>query len=247
MLDDVQGMAGFYATRHGRRTAVAVGRRLRAFWPDLRGQRLLGLGYAAPFLMPWRRHTSHCVDAVCGTASRNRASCLVQDDQLPFPDGLFDRILLVHLVEHAANVTRTLRAVQRVLRDDGRLLLVVPNRTGLLAHSERTPFGEGAPFSSGRISRTLARSLFRVERIEGALFLPPVGIRGATLVAAAVDRLGHRATPGLSGVLIVEAVKDIHAALPVPAAATGRQLVRRLLPVPARLQAGRLTTPDERL
>ncbi|MBE7209575.1 MAG: methyltransferase domain-containing protein [Gluconacetobacter diazotrophicus] len=236
MLDDIQAMAGFYATRTGRNAAAAINRRLAGFWPDLRNQRLLGLGYTAPFLPTWRRQVRHHVDAVTAHALANlRSSCIVQDDQLPFPDALFDRVLLVHAVETATDLTRMLRAVQRLLRDDGRLLLVVPNRTGLLAHGERTPFGDGAPFSVGRVERLLARSLFRIERLEGALFLPPGEGRVPVLAGSVAERLGRHVSPRLSGVLIAEAVKDIGGAVPLPVGSAVRSLRRRLLPVAARL------------
>ena len=38
-----------------------------------------------------------------------------------------------------------LRECWRVLRDDGRLLVVVPNRLGSWALFDHTPFGQGRP------------------------------------------------------------------------------------------------------
>ncbi len=235
MLDDVQAVAAFYRTPRGRLVASLLRRRLQAAWPDLSRQDLLGLGYTAPFLSLWRGWLRHCVDAAPSAGPvLPDASCLVQDDALPFADGTFDRVLMVHAIENAAHVTRTLRATWRALRDDGRLLIVVANRTGLWAHSESTPFADGAPCSTGRIERLLARSLFRIERMEGALYGPPADLRPLLRAGPALEAAGRFVTPRLAGVLVVEAVKDLYAAVPVEVRpAVRRRTVLRFRPAAA--------------
>ena len=48
-----------------------------------------------------------------------------------------------------------LAEVWRVLTPGGRLLVVVPNRAGLWARMENTPFGYGRPFSRKQLSRLM--------------------------------------------------------------------------------------------
>ncbi len=247
MLEDVQAVADFYATRRGRMVARLLRRHLLALWPDLRGQSLLGLGYAAPFLGMWRDQVSSCIDGVTAAGhpiaaagvpagSPLDARCALHDDLLPFPDRSLDRVLLVHALENATNAQAMLRAAARALRDDGRLLVIVPNRDGLWARGDGTPFADGAPCSTGRIERMLARSLFRVERMRGALFCPPADLRPLLRIGATLEAAGRFVTPRLAGVLLVEAVKDIHAALPT---ATVRMPTRRVLMPLRGLQAAR--------
>ena len=100
-------------------------------------------------------------------------SCTSEEDCLPFADLTFDRILLVHGLEMAENARRLLREAWRVLKDDGRLLVVVPNRSGMWAYWDSTPFGHGLPYSTGQLGRLLAGALFRVERRDAALWMPP--------------------------------------------------------------------------
>ena len=69
--------------------------------------------------------------------------------RLPFPDLAFDRILVIHGVEPYGHDERLLRELWRVLKDDGRLLVVAPNRMGLWAHVDSTPFGQGAALFAG--------------------------------------------------------------------------------------------------
>ena len=138
------------------------------------------MGYAAPYLRLWREQAARCIaltPAQIGAArwpvGAPNLSCTAEEDALPFPDLTFDRILLVHGLEAAENARRLLREVWRVLKDDGRLLVVAPNRRGMWAYVESTPFGQGQPYSPGQIGRLLADSLFRVERRDTALYLPP--------------------------------------------------------------------------
>ena len=138
-------------------------------------------------------------------------------------------VLLVHGLEAADDARRMLREVWRILKDDGRLLVVAPNRVGLWAHVESTPFGHGQPYSPGQIGRLLAGNLFRVERRDTALYLPPVRLRVVLRAAPVWEAVGRRTLPRLAGVTLTEAVKDAFAALPVQGA---RQ--RLLVPVHAR-------------
>lgn len=224
--------ADFYATARGAVTARLLRERLALLWPDLRGQSVLGMGYAAPYLRLWRENAARCValtPAQVGVArwpaGAANLSCTAEEDALPFPDLCFDRIILVHGLEAAENARRMLREVWRVLKDDGRLLIVAPNRRGMWAHLESTPFGHGQPYSAGQIGQLLAATLFRVERRDGALFLPPSNVRLVLRSARLLERIGHRAVPGLAGVSITEAVKDVYAAMPLKAAPRRRLIL----------------------
>jgi hypothetical protein len=50
MPQDVRDLAAFYHAPMGQLAQRVIMRRLRALWPDLRGRRLLGYGYAVPYL-----------------------------------------------------------------------------------------------------------------------------------------------------------------------------------------------------
>ena len=50
MYVDVVDLRDFYETRLGQVARRMIRRRIRLIWPDLRGMRLLGLGYATPYL-----------------------------------------------------------------------------------------------------------------------------------------------------------------------------------------------------
>lgn len=229
MTADAHMTAQFYATARGVVAQGLLRERLVRAWPSLPGLAVLGLGYAAPYLRCWP-DAARCVAAIpaqVGAAraggARGNVACTAEEDALPFPDLCFDRILLVHGLEAAENARAMLREVWRVLKDDGRLLVVAPNRMGPWAHVESTPFGHGQPYSPGQIGRLLAASLFRVEQRDTALHMPPLRLRLMLRSARTWERTGRRLLPQFAGLTLTEAVKDTYAALPV--AAPRRRLV----------------------
>ena len=231
--------ASFYASPRGMTAAAVLRDRMAAFWPDLGGMAVLGLGYAEPYLTLWRDTAYRCVSA--SPASRAPVpgghACVVLEDRLPFPDLSFDRILLIHGVDEAGDARRLLREVWRVLKDDGRILVAAPNRLGLWAHVETTPFGQGRPYSYQQIAGLLAAGMFRAERRDAALFVPPVTARFLLRGWEIWEQAGHALARDLAGVILVEAVKDAYAAL--PAGAVARRHVLMPDGVPAELAQAR--------
>lgn len=234
-MADAHAEAQFYASARGAVAARLLRERLAEFWPDLTGQAVLGIGYPMPYLRLWRESAARCIAVIPAQtgvarwpAGSPNLTCTAEEDALPLPDLSFDRVLLVHGLETAENARRLLREIWRVLKDDGRLLIVAPNRTGPWAYLESTPFGHGQPYSSGQLGRLLAGALFRVERRDTALHLPPSRRRLVLRGAMLLERAGRKVTPGLAGVSLTEAVKDVYAA--VPRRAVPR---RRLVPAEA--------------
>jgi len=224
MAADAHAAADFYGTACGAVSARLLRERLALMWPELRGQSVLGIGFAAPYLRLWRDQAACCIaltPAQMGAArwpvGSPNLSCTAEEDALPFPDLSFDRVLLVHGLEAAESARRLLRETWRVLKDDGRLLVVAPNRSGMWAYRESTPFGHGQPYSFGQIGRLLAASLYRVERRDTALYVPPSNWRLMLRSSPLLERTGRKWLTGFGGVTITEAVKDLYAAMPVEA------------------------------
>ena len=230
MATDADAAAEFYRTECGAVAAQMLQERLSALWPDLRGQSVLGLGFAGPYLSLWP-NAARRIAATPAQAGLplwpGAAGCSIDEDHLPFADLSLDRVLLVHGLENAENARRMLREAWRVLRDDGRLLVVASNRVGFWAHSDSTPFGQGRPYSPGQVGRLLAASLFRVERRDTALYWPPSRLRPVLRSARVIERLGRHVLPRLAGVTVTEAVKDTYAALPLHAPGRRRVVAMR--------------------
>lgn len=219
MGSDTHDAPAFYQGETGAVAGEVLRAHLAGMWPDLRRQHVLGLGFVAPYLGLWRDDAASCIAArLDDAAPPYGAQAVFAGDALPLADLSVDRILLVHGLELAADARRLLRECWRVLRDDGRLLAVVPNRLGLWAHAERTPFGQGQPYTHGQVAELFRLAMFAVESRQHALFVPPVRLRPVLRAAALAERLGRRLAPGIGGVIVAEAVKDVYAAAPLHAA-----------------------------
>ncbi len=218
MWTDAVDLRDFYATSLGSVARRMIRRRIRAVWPDVTGQSLLGLGYTTPFLTPFRSEAARILAAMPASqgvlhwpADSGGLTTLTDESELPFPDLSIDLVLLVHVLECTAQVQPMMREVWRVLAGGGRLLVVVPNRRGIWARFERTPFGRGLPYSPGQLSRLLRESLFTPIQSHTALFIPPSRSRMVLSAAPAVEEIGQRWFAAVSGVVMIEATKEIYA------------------------------------
>ena len=93
MWHDVVDLREFYETRRGQVARHMVRRGVRSVWPDVKGQRVLGLGFATPYLrqfrseaervlafMPASQGVLHWPPEGPGVVS------LVEETELPLPD-----------------------------------------------------------------------------------------------------------------------------------------------------------------
>jgi SAM-dependent methyltransferase len=231
MPQDVRQLADFYHAPLGQLAGRTILRRIRAFWPDLTGRRVLGYGFAVPYLRIFSE-AERCIAAmpshqgvIAWPSKEKNAAVLCQEDCLPFPDVMFDRILIVHGLEAAESLRPLLRHLWRVLAPEGRILLVASNRASLWAQVERSPFGYGRPFSKMELDGLLKDALFAPCRWERALYAPP--LESVTGSGAGWEKLGGRLFPGIGGVHLVEAAKSLYAAAtpaPVPQKAAKGEL-----------------------
>jgi SAM-dependent methyltransferase len=231
MPGDVIDLRDFYQTALGQVARRMIRRTIRAIWPDLRDLRLLGIGYATPFLSAISAGTERTValmpasQGVLGWAlEAGNVVALAEESELPFADYSIDRVLVVHALETSEAAGPLLKEVWRVLAGGGRLLIVVPNRRGIWARLDRTPFGSGRPYTMSQLQRLLRDELFTPVGNATALFVPPSRDRMVLRSAPAWERLGKRWSPTFAGVVLIEAAKQIWAK-PAAARAPRRRLV----------------------
>src|SRR5262247_1467764 len=112
MSNDVVDLRDFYAQRLGTVARRFISRGIRARWADTRGQRVLGIGYATPYLGLFREEAERCLafmPAVQGVvkwpSAKPTLTTLVDEYALPLADSSVDRVLLVHALEMSHDVT----------------------------------------------------------------------------------------------------------------------------------------------
>jgi len=218
MWRDVVDLRNFYATSTGYIARRMIWTQIRQLWPNLIGQSVLGIGYATPYLGSFHKEASRTL-ALMPASQRalpwpphsSSLTTLSEESELPFADLSMDRILLVHGLEFSDHARSMMREIWRVLADGGRLLVVVPNRHGIWARFERTPFGHGSPYTTSQLSRLLSENMFTPMETSRALFVPPTTSKVLLSSASAWEKLGLRWFPTFAGVILIEATKQIYA------------------------------------
>lgn len=247
---DVADLRDFYATPLGQVARRVLSRRIRAHWRGTTGATFMGLGFASPFLAPFRNEAARIgalmpesQGALVWPNSGPVLSVLVEEDRLPLPGNSIDRMLVIHCLEVAARPEHLLREIWRVLSPEGRVLIVVPNRRGVWARMDNTPFGQGRPYSRWQLESLLAQSLFTPVEWSGALYFPPISRPMLLRSGPAWERLGARIASRIGGVIVVEAKKELIA--PVGKAVKARSL-KELVTVPSeRMGTGRASSNSQ--
>jgi len=214
---DVVDLLEFYRLPRGQLVREIVRSKILDLWPDTPGDRVAGIGYATPYLRPFLPNAERVIALMPGPQGVTpwprkelNLAALMPEAMLALPDSSIDRTLLIHSLEMAHNPRDVLRDVWRVLTPGGRLLVVVPNRTGLWARTDSTPFGYGRPYSRGQLVHLLREVMFAPLRWREALMMPPVFKRPREATARAWERIGGKLCPAFAGVIMVEAEKQLY-------------------------------------
>lgn len=238
---DVVDLREFYASRFGITTRRLIAGRLRPKLGSLAGKTVMGLGFASPYL---DEITEEAGLVLAFMMARQGVihwpqegpvrSALVDEFDLPLLESTVDLAVVVHGLELTDTPGEMLKEVWRVMAPQGRMLLVVPNRRGLWASFDSSPFGFGQPFSRFQLGALLRECQFSVVSWSPALFMPPFDRSLIRSSAPAIEAIAARLMPRFSGVVVVEAVKQVYA---ISSGKRVRRLVPRLRPVLAPLPA----------
>ena len=181
MNSDIVDLRSFYASLLGRLAERAIAMALSAVWAKLPDERLVGMGYALPWLDRFGTDAERVFAFMPGTQGAVNwpvggpsSTALVFDEELPLPDSTIDRFLLVHLLEHSENPRETLKEIWRVLAPGGRLVIVVPNRRGDLGAVRAHAVRHRPAVFTRPTDRTAARNQFHAERLERSAVLPAI-------------------------------------------------------------------------
>lgn len=226
---DVVKLRDFYASPMGRIVRRLLRQKIRSIWGDVRAGSVIGLGFASPFLGLFRNEAASIAafmpahqGVLTWPSPGPRQAALVDGDRLPLPDASIDFVLAAHAIEMIAPGHNDLNEIWRILRPEGKLLAIVPNRRSVWARFESTPFGHGRPFSKGQLSALLLAAQFNPQRWAYALHLPPSDRAMVLRMGPSIERMGARLWPG--GAMLVEAGKQV--AAPVGTAVTKKLRLR---------------------
>ena len=134
---------------------------------DVRSLRVLGLGFATPYIRVLLPNAERVLafmpagrDRPPGRVRVRRTLCsaIPSKCRLPTRRSIF---IAVHAFEHTSDAEEQMRELWRVTAPNGRLIVVVPRRGGLWSRFDTTPFGWGNPYrrSSSSGCCAITRSL----------------------------------------------------------------------------------------
>lgn len=239
MSIDITDLRGFYAGALGQVTQRFISRTIDAFWDQLTALRVLGLGYATPYLTKARAEGERVLafmpesqGVVNWPGSGLSASTLVDPLIMPLPDASIDRVLVVHALETVESPTELLHEIWRILMPGGRIILVAPNRRGLWARMDTTPFGYGQPYSRSQLRNLMRQTWFSPERWAETLYVPPLRSGLLLRTAQAWEQIGSGLSLPGAGLHIVEATKQLYRPVALRAPRHAARFSPVIVPVP---------------
>jgi len=219
-LDVLDLRTFYYRTRLGRLAQSAIRTQLLGLWPECEGMTVLGFGFAVPLLRPYlanARRVTALMPAQQGVmpwpAGQDNVSVLCEETFWPVETDSIDRLVVLHGLETGEDPIALLDECYRVLAPEGRGIFVVPNRAGLWARRDATPFGFGRPYSLGQLENFLRQHSLEPVAHSAALYGPPAQRRFWMRMANMAERMGRKLdAQRLAGALVVEVVKTAYAA-----------------------------------
>lgn len=220
MRQDVITLQEFYNSPLGKVAATTLAGRIGDLWGQaLAREQVLGLGFVTPLLEKMGEKAElrlAAMPAAQGGLSwsatpKGVSTVLVDEQALPFRDGVFSRIILMHGLEEAAAPGLLLREIWRILAPEGRVIVIAANRLGLWSRAEATPFGHGRPWTRGQLTRLLSNAQFETTAWTHGLHFPPIGWRPVLAVHDGWEKAGETLSRVMGGVVLVEATKRLYA------------------------------------
>jgi len=247
MTPDVKRLIEFYRSPLGRIVRPLVREPILTLAGDVTGKRVLGLGFASPYLRAMLKPAERVValmPARQGASVWPRESpsrtLLADPLETPFTDSAFDLIVMVHALEHAADAEEQMRELWRIAAPGSHLIVVVPRRRGPWAGWDNTPFGCGNPFSRRQLDQLLRAHSFVPEVWRDALYLPPVPWSPVLKSARLFERGGRVLGSTLAGVMVTIARKEQFPAI------ARRKRAERLVRLPEMSAATAMNLPHKR-
>ncbi|UTO28350.1 class I SAM-dependent methyltransferase [Bartonella harrusi] len=234
---DIITLRDFYDSALGLRVQRTLCEQLNLWWPDLTDKRVMGLGYALPYLSVLCARAQQCfafMPAAQGASpwpcADNVATALVFEEDLPLPDASVDCILLVHALEYTENSFETLNEIWRVLVPNGSLIVIVPHRPGFWARNASTPFGYGEPYSRQQIARLFEKTNFISGPVQDIVHYMPSSGRASRLFSFFYEPFSRYLLPYFGGLLMCQAQKRVYQGLLVKRRQSQRVFIPALSP-----------------
>ena len=237
MWIDGETIQAFYHTPLGYVAQKYITQAMTTLWPCVRGDVVVGFGFAGPYLDLFRGEADRVILMMPGPQGglpwpkgKPNATVLVEEMHWPFPDNSVDRLVLAHSLEFSDHAHEVLTEAWRILKPEGQIMVIAPNRRGAWSRLPHTPFGYGTPYTGHQLFHLLEQAGFVPQKPKYCLYVPPTSRRFAKQYAPACERLGPHLFKKFGGIVIGLGQKQVHA-LPPKALATWSTRLMKPVPV----------------
>jgi len=238
----------FYKTELGTKVKETIVKKIYRLWPELndnkdistnsnnlnkKKQKILGIGYTAPYLELVKSDEFNNISIISGEMVLNEdisngfnkepntegGEVISNLYNLPLKDASIDKIIILHSLEFSNNQSKFLREIWRVMKDNGKVIFIVPNRLSIWSKIHKTPFGHGHPYSPQQLEKLLSNSLFTLTNMDIDIFVPPVHVTLLNRIVIMLHYLCSKISSMVGGfifggVIIAEARKEIYGMTP---------------------------------
>lgn len=220
MYSSIYDFKDFYNAPAGDVVRNVLRHKIRAYWGDVRGMSVVGIGYTQPYLDALMPEAERCVaispagqGAYPWPDGARNLTALAEETELPIETNSVDRVIVIHSLEYAELPRSNLQEIFRILKSNGRLLIITPNRRGLWSRAEWSPFGHGTPYSGEQLRSLLRDNMFVYERSCTALYTPPLRWNLVRKSFEKFEMVLSVCLPSMGGVHIVEVSKQIYSGI----------------------------------
>ncbi len=210
-LDD---LIKFYNSELGLNCVSIIQEKIELLLNENNDQKILGLGYVLPYLINKRIHSRVSFLSVPSANNKIKyikngynASIETDEKAFPFNDLQFDKIFVSHWLEVSDRLDLVMSEIWRVLKGQGKIILVIPNAFSFWAVRENNPFGKCRPFSQTQIKKLLHLHGFEEIKLNFCIHFPPIYQKFLLTNYRSLEYIGGAIFKNFGGVMIVEATK----------------------------------------
>ena len=217
---DVENLNNFYSdSALGQFTKKQLQDSVKELWSSKPEGLIAGYGFTPPILSTFSNSKQQILCLMPGQQGviswphhEDNRSVLVEETSWPLATGSIDRLVVLHGLETSEKLKDLFQEMWRVLAPSGKVIFVVPNRTGWWARSESTPFGQGRPYSIRQLKNQLKLNRFKIEQYVTALYTPPFEKLHSLRIAEFLENLGRKFYSRFgAGIILLEATKQVYA------------------------------------
>jgi SAM-dependent methyltransferase len=220
---DIIALRQFYSSALGRRLKDKLRAMLRERVQPQAGELSVGMGYAVPLLrhVLGPQHTAIALmpaaqGALYWPVHEGNRTALCDLHTLPLHDNSIHRIILLHALEYAPHPDAFLKECWRVLVPGGRMYVVVPRARRLWRALGDTPFRSGESYTPRTLRALLRTAALTEVEMRSLCAAPPSQHPLMLRLWRSIEWVLSLLVPALGSVLMVEAEKQIYAAIAQP-------------------------------